>query len=280
MNVGRRAVLAAGASFIWAPPCDGCMRYDGRHASGTNDPGRRCARRRRARPRHRRRRPGRARHHNPREDAPPGGAWRRPAPLHAARAPRLSRRELQPTLGSHPPRRGRGLRDHGARRISGDVRHEHDLHRHRAARDRYRADARASDGADTGGARRLDPRARRVRPRQGDECHLSERPRLCRLPRSRDRSAAARDGDGGRRVRRDVLRNRRCHRLGLEADARRGTRHRAHHRDDQGGGARAAPGDASRGAGVRWHHNRAALWAAVARRCRHEERRHGLHGPV
>ena len=51
------------------------------------------------------------------------------------------------------PGRRRRLRDHGAGRIPGDVRHEHDVRRHRAARDRDAADDRAGH--------RADPRSRR-----------------------------------------------------------------------------------------------------------------------
>ena len=61
---------------------------------------------------------------------------RRPAPADAARAARLPGRELQ----SHPaldrPGGRRRLRDHGAGRVPGDVRHQHDVRRDRAARDR------------------------------------------------------------------------------------------------------------------------------------------------
>ena len=52
--------------------------------------------------------------------------------------------------------------------------------------------------------------------------------------------------DGRRRLRRDVLRHRRRGAVRAAADAGRGRRHRAHHRDDQGGRERAAARGPSR----------------------------------
>ena len=83
--------------------------------------------------------------HDVRGDDLAPGAPRRPAPADAARAARLPGRQLQP----HPARRGdpgggRRLRDHGAGRVPGDVRHEHDVRRDRPARDRDAADDRAA----------------------------------------------------------------------------------------------------------------------------------------
>ena len=73
--------------------------------------------------------------HDAREDGPPARPRRRPAQADAARAARLPRRELQPDPAADDPRRRRRLRDHGAGRVPGHVRHEHDLRGHGPDRD-------------------------------------------------------------------------------------------------------------------------------------------------
>ncbi len=118
-----------------------------------DDPGGGRPRVRRARPRHRRRGPRRPRRHDVREDAPPRRARRRPAPADAPRAARLPGALLQRDPPADASRRRRGLRDHGAGRVPGDVRVEHDLHGHRPARDRDAPDDRAGHRADARGAR-------------------------------------------------------------------------------------------------------------------------------
>ena len=86
------------------------------------------------------------------------GQPRRPPAADAPRAARLPGRELQPRPAVVEPRGGGRLRDHGAGRVPGDERHEHDVRRDRAARDRDAADDRAGHGADARGAGRADPR--------------------------------------------------------------------------------------------------------------------------
>ena len=59
------------------------------------------------------------------------GQPRRPAAADAARAARLPGGQLQPDPAVDPPGRRRRLRDHGAGRVPGHVRHEHDVRRDR-----------------------------------------------------------------------------------------------------------------------------------------------------
>ena len=81
-----------------------------------------------------------------------------------------------------------------------------------------------------------------LRRRQGDRRDVPQRAGVRDPPRRPDRGPAARHRDGGRGVRRDVLRHRRRGGARVPAGARRGPRHHPGHGDDQGGGARAAAG--------------------------------------
>ena len=96
----------------------------------------------------------------------------------------------------------------------------------RAPRDRHGADAGARHRAHAGGAGGTDPRARRVRGRQGASASRSRTSPRSRSSRSHDRGAAARHRHGRRRVRRDVLRDRGRARASGCAHAGRGPRHR------------------------------------------------------
>ena len=75
-----------------------------------------------------------------------------------------------------------------------------------------------------------------VRRRQGHRRDVPQRAGVRDPPRRADRGPAAGHGDGRRRVRRDVLRDRRRRGARVPADARRGPRHHPGDRDDQGGG--------------------------------------------
>ena len=83
------------------------------------------------------------------------------------------------------PRRPGGVRDHGARRVPGHVGLEHHLRGDRAARDGHAADDRAGDRARARGARRADPRPRRLRGRQGDGRDVPQRAGLRHASRRR-----------------------------------------------------------------------------------------------
>ena len=112
-------------------------------------------------------------------------------------------------LPPHPPRRRRRVRDHGADRVSADVGHEHDVHGHRAPRDRDAAGKGA--GHRTRARDRGRARGRRGpgRRREGDPGDLRERARLSGPPGSNGRGSDSRRGRGGCRLGRDVLRDRR-----------------------------------------------------------------------
>ena len=151
------------------------------HAAGEPGPG------------DRRRRRGRPRRDDVRQDDVAPGEPRRPSPPDAARAARLSGRELQPGPAVEPPRRRRRLRDHGAGRVSRHVRNEHDVRRHGAARDRPPADDGARHGADARVAGRPHPRQRGLPRRKGDRRHVPQRAGVrdpSRGRRSRSRTSA------------------------------------------------------------------------------------------
>ena len=162
---------------------------------------------------------------------------------------RLLLREPRGSVACHAnlvvPRDPAGLRrrlhHHGADRVPGDVGLEHDLHGHRAARDRHGRDARAGDGAAAGGAGRGGRGARRLPRRPLRERRADQRRR--RSPtgstrRSRSRASA--------RSRVDVAYGGMWYAIadaagaGVRDRARRGPRPVAGRRADPRGGARAA----------------------------------------
>ena len=252
--------------------------YNAAHATGQPDLGGGSPCLRRARPRHHRRRPRRPRGDDVREDEAPAAARRRPAQAHASRAARLPRGELQPDPAADAARGRRRLCDHGAGRVPADVRHEHDLRYDGAARDRDGPDAGALHGPGAGGAGGARRRARALRRRQSDQCHVPQRAGVRRASGPGRRSAATGHRDGRRRVGRDVLRHRRRGRLRSAPHAGRGPRHRAHRRDDQGRHAGAAPGRPSREPGDRRRQHCAALRAAAQPRSPPAQRRHRVDG--
>lgn len=121
------------------------------------------------------------------------------------RLPRWSRCRR---LNRRFPGLNRGLRDHGAGRVSRHVGHEHDLRDDRPAGDRHGGDARAGDGACARIARRADPRAGRLRGRKGENGHFPQRARFRGASGQDDRRAAPGPGQSGRGLRRHVLRSR------------------------------------------------------------------------
>ena len=147
-RAGRRAAGPVGSAVTTIPD-----RLQGR----PGHPGRGRARGGRARSGHRRRCGGRPGRHDVRGDDLAAGQPRRPAPADAARAARLPGRQLQPHPAVERPGRRRRLRDHGAGRVPGDVRHQHDVRGDRPARDRDAADDRAGDRADARIAGRAHP---------------------------------------------------------------------------------------------------------------------------
>ena len=196
------------------------------------------------------------------DDLAPGEPRRRPrcacCASRAAIRPPTAISILPPTR----PERRRRLRDHGAGRIPGHVGHQHDLRRHGAARDRHDADDRARHRADARGAGGADPRdAPTARDGKVTRRDVPERAGLRGAPRRARRGAAPRHGDGGRRLRRHVLRDRRRRAVRAAAHAGRGRRHRPDQRDDQGGGGRAAPRRPPGAARLRRDHDRAAVRA-------------------
>ena len=144
------AVLAWGSSSSsW---CRGspssCRACSSCYEVGTHGHGDRLPRRRRGQPRDRRRRAAAARRHDVREEALPRDARGRAAALAPVRAARQADALRESRDAAHPARLRRRHDHHGVDRLSADVRLEHDLHRHRPARDRHAADARAGDVAD------------------------------------------------------------------------------------------------------------------------------------
>ena len=134
----------------------------------------------------------------------------------------------------------RGLHHHGADRVSGHVRLEHDLHDDRPARDRHARAARAGDGRPAGGAGRRRRGACGVPRRSLRERRVHERRLLRRPPRRAARGGGDRHGRRRRRLRRHVVRDRRRQRARLRDRAARGARPLARGRADPGRGARAA----------------------------------------
>ena len=219
---------------------------------------------------------GRARRDHVRGDDLAPGQSRRPAPADAARAAWLPGRQLQPAPADLERRGRRGLRDHGAGRIPGHVRHEHDVRGDRPPRDRDPADDGAHDRAHPRIAGRADPGDRGMRRWQGPGRDLPERAGIRHPSRRPGGGAPPRHGHRGRGLRRDVLRHRRRRAVRAPAHARRGCGHRPDHRDDQGGGGRPAAGRPSRPARLRGHHHRPAVRAGPRPGQQPPERRHGL----
>ena len=174
-----------------------------RHRGGRRTRGRRAG------AGHRRRREWRGGRHDVRGDDLAPGAPRRPASADAARATRLPGGQLQPDPPVVASRSRRGLRDHGAGRVPGDVRHEHDVRRDGPARDRDGADDRAVHRTDSRVTGRPDPGQGRVPRRQGHGRHVPKRAGLRDTHRGTRRGPPSRHRDRRCRVRRDVLRHRR-----------------------------------------------------------------------
>ena len=116
-----------------------------------------------------------------RADAGAAARGRLAAAAAAARAARQRRLSRQPRRPGDAARLRRGLHHHGADRVSGHVRLEHDLHDDRSARDRDDRAARAGDGRPARGAGRrrrgacVLPR-RPLRERRAHERPLLRRP--------------------------------------------------------------------------------------------------------
>ena len=148
--------------------------------------------------------------HDVRQDDLAPGEPRRPPAADAARAARLPGRELQPDPAVEPSRGGRRLRDHGAGRVPGHVRHEHDVRRHRPARDRDAADARAGHRAGPRGAGRAHP-GHAPTCRDGKVTGVTFRnvPAFATHIDAPVEVPQLGTVDGRRRLRRDVLRHRR-----------------------------------------------------------------------
>ena len=153
-------------------------------------------------------------------------------PAAPARAARERRGPLERRPAVEAPGLRVRLRDHGADRVPGDVRLEHDLRRDRPARDGHGRDARAGDDLPARGARRpVDITA-------GCRAGKVEWVEVENVPCFADRLDAPLEVDGPgdadrrRRLRRHVVRDRRRPRPRLRARAGRGARPVARRRAD------------------------------------------------
>ena len=108
------------------------------------------------------------------------------------RAARERRGPLEPGRPGDTPGLRLRLHHHGADRVPGDVRLEHDLRRHRAARDGHGRDARAGHDRPPRGPRRPDRHHRRLPGRQGRVGRVRERAVLRGPDRRATRGGGAR----------------------------------------------------------------------------------------